>query len=236
MTKIIIASLEKIDIRSTLENVRVIESVDQLKNAASDGITYVLATSEEQMKVLESSDHEVYIPAFALTAAHQHMGQYVYFDLESYPFYQKVKEVIGKEQKPKGVLRFRRIVKHGGKRSLLAGDLYVLSSLLGKPQDVQVKQTNLSVTPSHTIIMINFGGGTMAHIEYTVADQEKIELEWSGILQILEFDSEQMKPIQSTFQLRYSVDAILASARKVNQELIVQLNDYSKLINGGAPV
>ena len=105
----------------------------------------------------------------------------MYFDLENYPFYQKVKEMIGKEDKPKGVLRFRRMVKKDENQSLLAGDLYVLSSLLGEPQDVQVKQTDQSVTPAHTIIMMNFGGGTMAHIEYTVTNQERIELEWSGI-------------------------------------------------------
>ena len=110
--------------------------------------------------------------------------------------------------------------------------------MLGEPQDIQVKQTAQTVIPAHTIILMDFGGGTMAHIEYTVAKQERIELEWSGIKTILEFDSDQMRPIQqgskASLPLAYSVDAILASAQKVDQELVNRLNYFSNLINGGA--
>ena len=179
--KIVFASLEKLDFRNTFENVSVIESVEQLKNTTNEDTTYVLAVSEEQLKVVGDSGNEVYIPSTELTADHQSLGWHVYFDLENYPFYQKVKEMIGKEDKPKGVFRFRRMVKQYENKSLLTGDLYVLSSLLGEPQRIQVKQTDQSVIPAHTIILMDFGGGTMAHIEYTVTKQERIELEWSGI-------------------------------------------------------
>ena len=236
--RIVFASLDKIDFRNSLENVSLIESVEQLKRADSKETTYVLAISEEQLKAVENSDNEVYIPFTELTADHQRLGWYVYFDLVNYPFFQKVKEMIAKEDKPKGVFRFRRMVKQDENNLLLACDLYVLSSLLGEPQGIQVKQTDQFVTPTHTIVLMDYGEGTMAHIEYTVADQERIELEWSGIKTIIEFDSNQMRPIQSgsitSLPLAISVDAILASAQKVNQELITRLNYFSNLINGGA--
>jgi len=236
--KIVFANLEKIDFRNTFKNVSVIESVEQLKNATNEDSTFVSAISEEYLKVVKYSGNEVYIPFTELTADHQSLGWHVYFDLENYPFYQKVKEQIGKGDKPKGVFRYRRMVNQYENNSLLTGDLYVLSSLLGEPQDIQVKQTDQTVIPVHTIILMDFGGGIMAHIEYTVTSQERIELEWSGIKTILEFDSDQMRPIQqgskASHPLAYSVDAILASAQKVDQELVNRLNYFSNLINGGA--
>ncbi|KAA0965489.1 hypothetical protein FQ087_04075 [Sporosarcina sp. ANT_H38] len=235
--KIVFASLEKLDFRNTLENVSLIESVEQLKNATNEDTTYVLAESEEYLKIVGDSKNAVYIPFTELTADYQRLGWHVYFDLENYPFYQKVKEMVEKDDKPKGVLRFRRMVNQYENNSILTGDLYVLSSLLGKAQGIQVKKTDQSVIPTHTIILMDFGEGTMAHIEYTVAEQERIEFEWSGIKTIIEFDSDQMRPIQRGSQpplpLAYSVDAILASAQKVDQELVNQMNYFSKLINGG---
>ena len=110
--------------------------------------------------------------------------------------------------------------------------------LLGDPKDVQIKQTDQSLTFAHTIIMMNFGGGTMAHIEYTVTDQEQIELEWSGIKNIIEFDSEEVGVIQSGTKgistLVYTVDAILATAHQLDQTLVDRLNHFNKLIKGGA--
>ena len=44
--------------------------------------------------------------------------------------------------------------------------------------------------------MMNFGGGTMAHIEYTVASRRELSLNGVVLKHILEFDSEQMRPIQ----------------------------------------
>lgn len=236
--KIVFASLEKLDFRNTVENVILIESVEQLNNTTYEDITYVLPVSEEYMGIIADAGNEVYIPFTELTVDHQSLGWHVYFDLENYPFYQKVKGLIDKEEKPKGVFRFRRMVKQYENNSLLTGDLYVLSSLLGEPQRIQVKQTDQTVIPVHTIILMDFGGGTMAHIEYTVTNQERIELEWSGIKTILEFDSDQMRPIQqgskASLPLAYSVDAILATAQKVDQVLVNRLNYFSNLFNGGA--
>jgi len=236
--KIVFANLEKLDLRNAFINVSLIESVEQLKDTTNMDAIYVLAVSGEQFKVEGNSGNEVYIPFTELTDDYKNLGWHVYFDLESYPFYRKVKELIGNEDKPKGVLRFRRMVNQDDNRTLLTGDLFVLSSLLGEPQDIQVKQTAQTVIPAHTIILMDFGGGTMAHIEYTVTDRERIELEWSGIKTIIEFDSEQMTPIKhgskTSLPLAYSVDAILTSAQKIDQELVKRLNYFSNLITGGA--
>lgn len=237
MMKIILGSLEKLDLHSIVGHIRVVDSVEQLLNKDNEKGTYFLNLTEENSNAVVRYQENVYIPATSLLSSPKSIGLHIYFDLESYPFYQKVKEMISKEDQPKGVFRFRRTVQHNRKHSLLTGDLYTLSSLFGKPQIIRVKQTDQSVTPSHTIILMNFDGGTMAHIEYTVSDRERIELEWSGIKKIIEFDSDQMVSIQSTRKLTqpltYSVDAILACAHKVDQELIDRLNDFSRLINGG---
>lgn len=236
--KIVFASLEKLDLHNTVGNVSLLESVEQLNNTTNGDTTYVLAVSEERMKAEGISGNEVYIPFTELDDDQQRLGSHVYFDLECYPFYQKVKELIGKEDKPKGVLRYRRMVNQYDNKTVLTGDLYVLSSLLGAPLDIQVKQTDQTVIPAHTIILMDFGGGTMAHVEYTVTERERIELEWSGIKTIIEFDSEQMRQIQqvtkTSLPLDYSVDAILASGQKIDQELVNRLNYFSNLITGGA--
>lgn len=236
--KIVFASLEKLDFKNTLEKVCIVELIEQLKKKPDDYTTYVLATSEEQLKALENRDCKVYVPSDQLVTTHRNQGWYVYFDLENYPFYQKVKEIIRKENSPKGVFRFRRTVKSRENPSILVSDLYVLSSLLGEPQDIQVKQTDSLVQPSHTIIMMNFGDGTMAHVEYTVSNQERIELEWSGIKNIIEFDSKEMNSIRlkdkTSLSLTYSIDTIITTAHKVDEELLDRLNYLNKLINGGA--
>ena len=237
MTKIVLSKLDRIDMRTTLAKINILKTAD-LPKEREDTI-FVLAATDENLEAVGNDSDQVYIPATQLTSDNQSVnGLHIYFDLENYPFYQKAKEIIEKAAKPKGVFRFRRMVKQGENASLLIGDLYVLSSLLGEAQDIQVKKTDQSVTPSHTIIMMNFGGGTMAHIEYTVTDRERIELEWSGIKNIIEFDSDEMRPIQPSgntqLPLSYSVDSIVATAHKVDQTLVDRLNHFSERINGGA--
>src|SRR5699024_4374529 len=239
MAKIVLGNVDKLDFRTMFEKVHVIESVDEF-NAHEAGKTYVLNDKEEHVQAIIDAEHEVYLPAGTLKAAHQRPNVKVYFDLENYPFYQKAKELIQKETKPQGVLRFKRTTNRALNQSLMTEDLYVLSSLLGEPIDVQVKQTNPSIHPIHVILMINFGDGTMAHLEYTFTqtDEQQIEFEWSGVKNIIEFDSETLKPIQPDYRrnlaLVYPVDSILQTAREVNEELIDQLDHVKKLIDGGA--
>lgn len=238
MAKIVLGKLEQLDFRTTLEKVHVIESVGGL--TVTKGESYVLEHTDHHAEAVRNAEHSVYLPVSALTTGDKNQDVKVYFDLENYPFYQKAQEMIRQEAKPKGVFRFRRTLKQAVNESIIAEDLYVLSSLLGEPEDVQVSQSNQSVLPIHIILMINFGGGTMAHMEYTFTqtDQERIEFEWSGVKNIIEFDSEALKPIQPdhhrNLALIYPVDSILNTAHQVDQELIDRLDHFKKLINGGA--
>ena len=236
--KMIFSRFDRIDFRTTLENVSVLESAEQLRENENGEAIIVLAATVENLQAVKNHAHQVYIPSNLITTNNQNLDSSVYFDLENYPFYQKAKEIISKEDKRKGVFRFRRTVKHVEDVSLLAGDLYVLSALLGEPQDVHVKRTDQTVTPAYIIIMLYFGSGTMAHIEYTVTDQERIEFEWSGINTIIEFDSDEMRPVRpgskTAFPLTYSVDSILATAYKVDQALIDRMNHLGLLVDGGA--
>lgn len=237
MAKIVLGRLEQLDLRTTLEKICVVDNVDKIPTDIQEN-TYVMESTEENLQAIVGTKHQAYIPVTALKMNDLVFDTNVYFDLESYSFYQAAKEIIQKEDKPKGVFRFRRMVQSDNKNELIASDLYVLSSLLGDPEHVQVKQTDHSIIPSHVIIMINFGGGTMAHIEYTFTDQERIEFEWSGVKNIIDFDSETLKPIQpdhpKNLALVYPVDSILAKSHRVDQALIDRLNHFKKLINGGA--
>ena len=90
------------------------------------------------------------------------------------------------------------------------------------------------------IMLVNFGKGIMSHIEYTVANEERIELELSGIKSIVEFNSDHMKPIQpeskTSLPLSYSVDDIIASARKVDDNMLKSLHAIRELIEGRVSV
>ena len=223
--KLVYADIKKLDVSRSLENCSVVESVKQIKKI--EDTTYILPVTESELGFPE--DAEIYVP-FNTTRLQD--GLSVYFDLESYPFYQKTIEII--KTAPKGVFRYRRIVEKEDYESLMIGDVFVLLSLLGEPQDIQVKKTDQTRTPAHTILTVNFGGGTLAHIEFTVGAQERIELEWSATNSILEFDSDQMRSIQPDGSaMSYSVDTILATAHHVDFELLNRLNKLTELLGGG---
>lgn|SRR5699024_4964418 len=236
MTKIVLGKKEKIDLRTTLKEVDFVDSVQDVKDGCE--LAFVEGT-DKNLSTVDPQAQEVYIPAHLLTTDQAVANNtYVYFDLENYPFYQSAKAIIEKEDKPKGVFRYRRKVKEGTGEKLFASDIYMLASLLGEPQGLKVKKTDPSVIPAHIIVMVNFGGGTMAHIEYTISDEDRIELEWSGTKNIIEFDSDQMTPISpkghTTLPLAYSVDSIVSLAHKLDQSLLDELDKYNQLIDGGA--
>src|SRR5690625_1377767 len=206
MAKVVLGKQEKFDLRATLVEVLQVELADDI--VANKELTYILTDTEENLQVIENGENELYIPARLLTSEYQKLAHVqVYFDLENYSFYQKAKDIIESSEKPQGVFRFRRTIKQTVNEAFIAEDLYVLTSLLGEPVDVQVRQTDHSITPTHIILMINFGGGTMAHLEYTFTqtDQEKVELEWSGVKNIIEFDSEVLNPVQTENQRNLSL-------------------------------
>lgn len=236
MTKVVLGRKDKIDLRTTLKEVAYPDSVKGIN--AEDVLVFVEST-EDNLSAVDIKTQEVYIPSHQLTA-NQAVSEnvYTYFDLENYPFYQAAQKIIKKEAKPKGVFRYRRMVEKDTGDALFASDLYILASLLGEPEDIKVKKTDPNGFPAHIIVLVNFGGGTMAHIEYTISDQERIEFEWSGIKNIIDFDSVKMTPMEpknkTALPLSYSVDSIVSLAHKVDQSLLDQLEKYSQLINGGA--
>lgn len=226
--KLLFANMKKLDV-SFLGNCSVVESVGQIEETNNEDAIYILPATKLESSLPENE--ELYMP---FNSAILQYGWRVYFDLECYPFYQKAKEVIEKGVAPKGVFRYRRIIGIEDYKSLVIGDLYVLLSLFGEPRDIQVKMTDQTLTPTHTILTINFGEGTIAHIEFTVGTEERIEFEWSGINTILEFDSNQTRPVQPALSyMRYSVDSILEKAHMVNLEFITRLNQINELIKGG---
>lgn len=232
MTQIVLGSLEKFDFNTTMVEVDKVDSVKDL----TEGKVGVVALTEENLTDAKKHTGTAYLPATVVSDSD--IGQSnVYFDLENYPFYQAAKAIISKDAKPKGVFRYRRTVNQEKDNTIFASDLYVLTRLLGKVEDINIKQTDQSVVPSHTIVMINFGGGMMAHIEYTVSDHERIEFEWSGDKNIIEFDSNEMRGIEPGYMTRlplmYSVDNVLETAHEVDQDLLNLLNHFKDLLNGG---
>ncbi|RDW22186.1 hypothetical protein CWR48_00310 [Oceanobacillus arenosus] len=228
MRKIVYKKLEKIDFATTTAKVTIVKSADQL----TEGIETFLVDEVNFDSVINDTD-KVYIPSTLLNVVNENL--YVYYELEQYPFFKKIKEVI---VNPKGVLRFRRTGIITENQRLIASDLVVFSAILGEPLTIQVKRTTPAVTPYHTIVTVNFGNGTMAHLEYTFSnDDEKIELEWSGIKQIIEFNSAEMNPFSlknyTSLPLAYSVDSILATARKADQNVLNRLEEFTSLLSGG---
>ncbi|GAQ16943.1 hypothetical protein OPHB3_0867 [Oceanobacillus picturae] len=180
----------------------------------------------------------IYIPSRLLSEVKHRHNVFVYFELECFPFFQKAKELIGTNSKPKGVLRYRRITKKDHNEALLIEDVVSISLVLGKPKHVFIKRSKQK-HPYHVIVTLDFGGGTMAHIEYTLADRERIELDWSGIEQIIEFNSEEMNPIliddtlADGFSLRMEPEVAIRRSRPANQELFTLLDEYRELLRGG---
>lgn len=239
MTKIILSQLEKLDYRTTQKNVLPQSTVEGIKNSDATEIN-ILNSVKQNLTVLNDANYSVYVPAQLLPLITEPVADtHVYFELESYPFFKSAKEIIKQragDAKPKGVFRYRRKVSEADDNILIT-DLVVIYSLLGNPIDVHVTRSNQDVYPAHTIILLNFGDGTLAHVEYTVADEERIELEWSGIKSIIEFDSNEMNPFEpinkTKLPLMYSVDSILKDAKPFNQKIVNQFTDIKKLLNGG---
>ncbi|WP_277585284.1 hypothetical protein [Psychrobacillus antarcticus] len=237
IANIILRDIEKTENSFTVENVIILKSLDEIEDNGKEDTNYLVAT-DQYVKALARKKENIYLPYSLLMEKYRNEQIFVYFELEALSFFQSFAQIVKNDANPKGVFRFRRTINRENLQPLIAGDLYVFSSLFGVPKDIHIKKTDSSKAPRHIIIMINFGGGTMAHIEYTVGDQEKIEVEWSGIKNIIEFDSDQMKPVipndKTLLPLTYSVDAILSSAKVIDDKMIMQIDDFQKLLDGGA--
>jgi len=231
-----VGNLEKIDTRKTVNHTIIVNSLEDVKKDREENVVYLLEATEDIVQDVANSSEKVYIPSTSLTSVDTKTETYVYFELESYPFFQNFKKLVNQQKQTKGVLRFRRVMLEENS-SIMASDLYVLSSTFGAVESVHVKQSKRQAGLRHTILLVYFGSGIMSHIEYTVANEERIELELSGIKSIVEFNSDHMKPIQAQSKTRlplsYTADEIIASSRKVDGKLIKQLQEIRQLIEGG---
>ena len=237
MATLILTDIEKIDPLTTSRNIEIIES-NVVPEQLDDNTLYIASDEKVSLDEVTGAFDYVIIGVHRVEEADAPKNVKVYFDLENYPFFQKGKSIIQEEEQPKGVFRYRRMVNEAKGTSLLAGDLYILERLLGKAESISVQQTDPSMVPHHLIVMVNFGGGTMAHIEYTVTDRERIEFEWSGVKNILEFDSDDMRPFKpgelTQLPLMFSADALVENARELDEPLKDALTNYRQLLNGGA--
>ncbi|MFC4557863.1 hypothetical protein ACFO3D_06520 [Virgibacillus kekensis] len=229
MRKVIVADVDRIDFQNSLEDVHLVDSESERD---SDGTLLIDRNNYGNVLDLKNA----FIPSSMFRPNDSPNGLHVYFELELYPFFQKVRDVITSDPSPKGVFRLRRIMKNKNEL-IIADDLYVLDTVFGKPECIYVKQTNRNVSPHHVIVTVNFGGGTMAHLDYTFSNEDLIELEWSGNKKIIEFSSTEMHPVEpagnSSLPLSYNVDSILALSHKVDGEIMKRHKYLTDLVQGG---
>ncbi|OIU69717.1 hypothetical protein [Rossellomorea aquimaris] len=214
----------------------VIGRKEKIKSGSVSGRTVLLSMSEGKGKAAEEADH-VFIPV-ELAEEYKGKNAKVYFDLELYPFFQRMKEVIGGNGDHRGVLRLRRTLPESGGDTDICGDLFVLSGIAGEAGRIHVTAANRGKIPRHVILTLSFAEGKMAHLEYTFGGtDERIELEWSGIRTIAEFDSEEMTPVKSNgstrLPLQYSVEDILEKSRIADEAFYEKLDTYKTLVKGG---
>ncbi|MET3697569.1 hypothetical protein SAMN05877753_106167 [Bacillus oleivorans] len=229
---VVFARKDRLDYQTGIRKTVLADSPEQLTD---QNATYVVWPSDQLDSYL-TGEYHLYIPCGDVKQEHiglDHLS--VYFDLENYPFFKKMAEEIGEQTK--GVLRFRRLIKNDYHALIMAEDLYVLSAVFGDPERVKVVQSDQQAAPSHVILTIKFSKGTMAHLEYTFAEGERIEWEWSGIKTILEFDSEEMNPFvpnaYSSFPLNYTIDSIIEQSHKLSPEFLAKMERFHALVKGG---
>lgn len=207
-----------------------LHSVEKLVEINGEQGSFVMDATEKNLRALEKSGYDIFISTDLLSYVNEDSNTNVYFELECYPFYQKIKEIIESGSKANGVFRFRRMVREDNLDSM-AGDLYVLSLLFGEPKERQIKRSKGDSGTSHMILMIRFESGAMAHVEFTIANVDRVEMEWSGMKRIVEFDSEELNG--QLLPLQYNADDLLRSAKKVDAVLIAKVKFYRDILAGG---
>lgn len=227
MVNVIYENVERIDRFTTTVDVDVVNSIEQ-----ASGETVLIDAGLTTIQ--DFGYHTVYVPAFYLNRVKGGKVK-VYHELAQYPFFQEAKSIMSSNESPKGVFRLRRLLETEKNDSIIASDLCVLTSLFGEPEVIDVKHSRYGLEPQHVIVTANFVRGTMAHIDYTFSSKESIELEWSGIKQIIEFNSDEMNPMKpshfTTLPLRYNVDSILDSAEDLDL-VAPKLTRFQRVIGG----
>ncbi|MEG9295873.1 hypothetical protein V6B33_05385 [Mangrovibacillus sp. Mu-81] len=216
----------------------VIGRLGKIKRSSVSEEIILLSPEDERVKSIEENTDNLFIP---IDLAGDFIGKKnvkVYFDLELYPFFQSMKDVITTDGKSKGVLRLRRTLSGHDRESVMVGDLFVLSSVAGEAEEIKVLSTDRGTIPYHVILTIRFSGGKMAHLEYTFGEgAERIEFEWSGIQTIAEFDSDEMNPITpigiTSLPLVYYAEDILEKSYTADVAFHEQLERYKTVVKGG---
>ena len=150
-----------------------LQSVEKLVEINGEQGSFVMDATEKNLRALEKSGYNIFIPADLLSYVNEDSDAKVYFELECYPFYKKIKEVIENGSKANGVFRFRRMVREYN-LDIMAGDLYVLSLLFGEPKVRQIKRSKRDSGISHMILMIRFDSeelnGQLLPLQYNADD------------------------------------------------------------------
>jgi hypothetical protein len=227
MPNIVLANMERIDFVTTTVDVDVVDSVANVRNNTS-----LLDLNTASLPDIR--DQTVFVPATWLHRENLNEVK-VYHELAQYPFFQQAQSVIQENGAAKGVFRLRRVVKDVKNTAIIASDLCVLASIFGEPALLDVLHSHANAQPNHVIVMIHFAGGTMAHVDYTFSDKESIELEWSGVRQIIEFHSDEMNPFDprsyTSLPLQYNVDSILRNAEPAEQ-VLPKFQEFLQAVGG----
>ena len=227
----IVADLQQIDWDATFAKVKIAENLQTVKASHP-----ILLVDEAQITNLPSEKENLYLPVRRLNESAEGMKGFVYFDLALYPFFQEARKIILNSEQLQGVFRLRRTFAHDVNEEQIAGDLFVLEKIFGDAKQIHVKHSRKEKKPYHVIVTVNYGNGTMAHLDYTFNDTFRIEVEWSGIGKIIEFNSSESSPIipaKSTgVPLAYRVEAIIEHAEAIDTQLVENLSKYKVALKG----
>lgn len=182
----------------------------------------------------EFNDNKLFVPSRYIDEAVAFKNAKVYLELEALPFFQHFKNNIQQLETIKGIFRYKRTSGQDVNLSLLAEDLFVISSLFGKPSSIFVKHSDKEIIPYHVILTVNFGNGILAHIEYTRADREEILMEWGGVGQMINFSSTEMNAFVSVEEpsstLTLNPALIIENAHVINASFIEKLTGYQNVV------
>ncbi|GEN56158.1 hypothetical protein GCM10012290_06880 [Halolactibacillus alkaliphilus] len=161
----------------------------------------------------------------------------VYTDLESYAFFDKLSGVITQRQDKRGVLRLGRKIGGDFDKTILVDDLIALSGLFGKISFVKINHSQRNIKPMHVSIILRFMDGVLANLDYTFNQKEDIFIEWSGINEIIEYDSAKIQSFKrfddKASSLYYDVNMIVKNAYEPDQDWMKLSTNCLSIIEEG---
>ncbi|WP_077297837.1 hypothetical protein [Virgibacillus pantothenticus] len=228
MQLIIVDHLKKLKLISEGASYKVVDSWEALDS--TDRVdTFFVAHNQIATEAVKKADR-VIVPSTEAEKFLTAKEMYVYFDLAAYPFFQKLQQIIEADVKKKGVLRLHRATKQQAFFPVCKEDILVCTYLFGEVCNLYVKHSSSS-KQAHTVIMVQFTTGAIAHLEYTTTNYEKLTFDWSGDRMIAEFDSIDMAPIKTTTSpdcsssLYHTIDTVLSSCKPLNSKLQNKMNN-----------